>query len=198
MFGSSNALKYISRFYWFHKQKIVTFKHTGSKLMENQNTRRGFTQTKRKGFTLIELLVAVLIISILAAIAVPQYKKSVEKSYVPQALAILTSWAQAQDVYYLANGKYATDPKALDITLPASDKIWTISFEIHHSTNLIFVRRTSGPYQNAGFGYNLGGWNIPRRTLYCMEPWLNGKYCQKIVGGGKAVANAKEYQVFNY
>jgi prepilin-type N-terminal cleavage/methylation domain-containing protein len=79
---------------------------------------------KKRGFTLIELLVVVLIIAILATIALPQYRTSVGKAQVQEAIMKLTALKQAEEIYYLSTGKYATDISNLDISfgeLEASD-----------------------------------------------------------------------------
>ena len=77
-----------------------------------------------KGFTLIELLVVVLIIGILASVALPQYEIAVEKSRSAEPLAVLKSLRDAQELFFLANNRYATDPSELDIEVPTS-KNWT-------------------------------------------------------------------------
>ena len=159
------------------------------------------------GFTLIELLVVVLIIAILAAVAVPQYQKSVEKSRAMQALILLKAMAQAQKSYYLANGVYATKFDQLDVDLPAwsGNTAWIASeykdirsndeWSLQLMSHAIYIGRILGKYKGIGFMYWLddSNANYPQDTLICYEredggvtfDGKRGDYCQKIMGGAR-------------
>ena len=67
------------------------------------------------GFTLIELLVVVLIIGILAAMALPQYFKAVERSRMTEAVTLMDSVVKAQRRKFMQTNRYAEMFEGLDV-----------------------------------------------------------------------------------
>lgn len=74
----------------------------------------------KAAFTLIELLVVVLIIGILAAVALPQYKLAVIKSRLATFKPLLVAIKNAEEIYYNTNGTYTASIHQLDVELPGA------------------------------------------------------------------------------
>ncbi len=110
----------------------------------------------KRAFTLIELLVVVLIIGILAAIALPQYQKAVDKARMMNVIYTLRAMRDAQEVYYLANGEYATDFSQLDIDVPGGYKTNTNAYtRLYNNGTKYFMWINDGKVQSI-YGYPAG------------------------------------------
>lgn len=59
-----------------------------------------------RGFTLIELMVVIAIVGILAAIAIPQFSKYREKTYIAMALNDLRNVMTAEEAEYASDDRY--------------------------------------------------------------------------------------------
>ena len=83
------------------------------------------------GFTLIELLVVVLIVGVLAAIALPQYSRTVRKARMTEGLQNMHTLIQAKETCALSRRGISrcTNAADIDIAIPEGSNDWSYQFD---------------------------------------------------------------------
>ncbi len=77
------------------------------------NTRNAALTARYAGFTLIELMITVVILSILAAIAIPAYTSEIRKSRRTEARSALLDLASREERYFSTTNTYSDSPADL-------------------------------------------------------------------------------------
>ena len=145
----------------------------------------------KTGFTLIELLVVVLIIGILAAIALPQYQKAVERSRMAEAIQVLGDYANAQSIYYMQHNEFAEDLDNLnegDITLPTPGDAFDVDGGVFVPGNAVLTAiRNAGIYEEGKIEITIE----PNGTIHktCRNPEGKTGFCTMAETAGYEVVN---------
>ncbi|WP_424245063.1 prepilin-type N-terminal cleavage/methylation domain-containing protein [Elusimicrobium posterum] len=150
----------------------------------------------KKGFTLVELLVVIIIVAILAAIAVPQYTISSERSRAAEAVINAKAIEDSLNRYFMKRNTYPTGTTEnilalLDnsFTLPKYFSVDITTSQGFASVN--FYRSATPSWSDTYNDSRENYYSIKRRSMNgahrsssCNHN-LTGKYCEKI-------ANCKE------
>lgn len=130
-----------------------------------------------KGFTLVELLVVVLIIGMIAAIALPQYRKAVEKARMTEGITMVEKIAEAQQRYYMVYGAFTQDINDLDLDIPGEDTLYDNNSNVPSKQGKYFVFAASNATGNQY--YIAVASKNPQTKKYTLFIRKNGKnYCR--------------------
>ncbi len=99
----------------------------------------------KKGFSLAEILIVVVVASVLVAISVPNFLKTVEKENARQAITYLRLIRSAQKVYYSNHGKYVncTNVTAIRTNLGIEMNDGDYSFNVTGASNTSFTAQAT-------------------------------------------------------
>ena len=107
----------------------------------------------RKGITIIEIITVIIVISVLAAVALPQYMAAIERGQVGRARTRVDAIRKAEAAYFSIYMNYSTDLTALNDVPEASagltngsDGEWTyvVGVDANGESYTVTATRKSG------------------------------------------------------
>lgn len=125
---------------------------------------------KQHGFSLIELMIAVVIIGIITAVAIPNYRDYVTRSRVPEATAGLGDIRVRMEQYYQDNRTYPTGGCVVAPTAPSATQLQVplgqnFDFTCGAPTAITYTVQAAGKGSMAGFAYTVDQFNGKSSTF---------------------------------
>lgn len=126
----------------------------------------------QRGFTLMEIMVAVVIVTILAAVAVPAYTDYVVRAKIPEATSGLAARQVRIEQYYQDTRTYVGAP---DCTLNSTASQY-FNFSCSASSATAFTLQAVGKGQMTGFTYTVTQANA-KATTAVPTGWTASNLC---------------------
>lgn len=127
-----------------------------------------------RGFTLIELMIVVAIISILVAIAIPNYNDYVTRSKITEAVGTLSDLRVRMEQYFQDNRFYNADGSAGDATCGSVTQAATANFTFACATansGQTYLWSATGTGSMTGFTYTVNQTNTRTTTIAAGAAW---------------------------
>lgn len=127
-----------------------------------------------QGFTLIELMIVVAIISILAAIAIPNYNDYIIRSKITEAVGTLSDVRVRMEQYFQDNRFYNADGSAGDTTCGNVVQAATANFTfacVSANSGQSYVWTATGRGSMTGFSYTITQNNVRTTTIAAGAAW---------------------------
>lgn len=139
-----------------------------------------------KGFTLIEMMIVVAIISILAAIAIPNYNNYVRRSKLTEAASTLSDLRVRMEQYYQDNRNYGSTGTTCGTTMPTAPavKYFTYTCVTSSSAQAYTITAASADVSlgaNGAYTYTLDQSNTKTTTKFKAAN-QTGKNCWLMTG----------------
>ena len=135
----------------------------------------------KESYTLAEVMIVIIIVSILAGFAIPQYQQTMERSYEKSAVMDLRSLTSSQEVYKIENGGYWV-PGAIANTATINS---TLRLNLVDTYTTHTCAATGTPNYQCRATYPTAGWAVGvDSTLINGAPYCIAATCPRCVAGG--------------
>lgn len=128
---------------------------------------------KQYGFTLVELMIAVVIVSILAAVALPSYSDYVVRGKIPDGTSRLAALRVQMEQYFQDNRTYVGAPAC------TADTATSTNFDFSCSgtpTASVFTLQAVGKGSMSGFTFTVDQ-NAAKQTTAAPSGWTTSTTC---------------------